>query len=297
MSAYKIIHGDSLEVLKKMKDNTIDAIVSDPPYGISFMGKGWDNVLPPHDIWVECLRVLKPGGYCLAMSATRTYHRLVADMKSVGFENVDMLSWIYGSGFPKATDLSKQFDKAAGAEREVVGMRNAHRDNSVRKPVVYKGIAGEGKAGLADKKCGGLVPIEKPATDKAKQWNGWKYGLQALKPALEPIGVFRKPGNNDVLLPINDPELVTWLYTPKASKSERNAGLESNNHPTCKPIKLMKHLVSLVTPKEGIVLDPFLGSGTTVCAAVKDGYQAIGIEREKEYVDIAEARCYHWSKG
>lgn len=183
----RLLHGDSLEVLKTFKDNSIDSVVCDPPYGISFMGKGWDNVLPPTDIWKECLRVLKPGGYLVAMSASRTYHRLAVQLEDLGMICHPMIGWIYGSGFPKATDLSKQFDK--GIEREVIGKAVNSYPDSGRKDMHRNG---GGKIFDANK---GLDSnnITAPSTDNAKKWNGYKYGLQALKPALEPIAVFQKP--------------------------------------------------------------------------------------------------------
>jgi DNA modification methylase len=114
-------HGDCLEVLRTMPDNSVDSIVTDPPYGLSFMGKKWDYDVPSEDIWRECLRVLKPGGHLLAFAGTRTQHRMAVRIEDAGFEIRDMIAWVYGSGFPKSLDVSKAIDKAAGAEREVVG--------------------------------------------------------------------------------------------------------------------------------------------------------------------------------
>ena len=180
----KLIHGDCLEVMKSFDDNSIDSIVTDPPYGISFMGKGWDKVLPPTEIWQECLRVLKPGGYLVAMSASRTYHRLAVQLEDLGMICHPMIGWIYGSGFPKATDLSKQFDK--GIEREIIGRdKSAYRANAIQNNINHTHNAGFKPEGS------GLITA--PSTDLAKKWVGYKYGLQALKPALEPIAVFQKP--------------------------------------------------------------------------------------------------------
>ncbi len=177
--------GDSAELLGHLEDDSVDSIVTDPPYGLKFMGKEWDKALPPIEIWQECFRVIKPGGYIIAMSASRTYHRLAVQLEDIGFICHPMLGWIYGSGFPKATDLSKQFDKAAGAEREVVGIdKNTSRPNSRE----HNNTTGGNPHG-----DGGVVSITAPSTDLAKQWDGWKYGLQSLKPALEPIFMGQKP--------------------------------------------------------------------------------------------------------
>src|SRR5450759_1092068 len=116
-------HGDCLEVMRDIADASVDSIVTDPPYGLGFMGKAWDD-LPPGLPWArECLRVLKPGGHLLAFGGTRTSHRLACAIEDAGFEIRDSIAWLYGSGFPKSLDVSKAIDKAAGAEREVVGIR------------------------------------------------------------------------------------------------------------------------------------------------------------------------------
>ena len=175
----KLWHGDCLKLMKKIPDNSIDSIVTDPPYGLGFMGKSWDKVLPPTEIWQECMRVLKPAGYIVAMSASRTYHRLAVQLEDLGMICHPMIGWIYGSGFPKATDLSKQFDKAAGVKPLEI------------KPAKGVGFMNDSKDGYNTTKNQIVMP--EATTDNAKKWNGYKYGLQALKPALEPIAVFQKP--------------------------------------------------------------------------------------------------------
>ena len=118
-----IICADCLEYLPTLDADSIDSIVTDPPYGLSFMGKHWDYDVPSVDIWRECLRVLKPGGHLLAFAGTRTQHRMAVNIEDAGFEIRDMIAWVYGSGFPKSMDVSKAIDKSAGAEREVVGSK------------------------------------------------------------------------------------------------------------------------------------------------------------------------------
>jgi DNA modification methylase len=181
-----IHEGDSLAILKTLPDNSVDSVVTDPPYALEFMGKGWDKFTPGEfqhwcEEWArECLRVLKPGGYLLAFGGTRTWHRLAAGIEDAGFQMRDSLAWLYGSGFPKSLDVSKAIDKAAGAEREVVGPSNRHSGRTSANGAVSD-LARYGQAGDV---------ITAPATDAAKQWEGWGT---ALKPAFEPIVMARKP--------------------------------------------------------------------------------------------------------
>jgi site-specific DNA-methyltransferase (adenine-specific) len=163
-----------------MADNSVDSIVTDPPYGLSFMGKKWDYDVPGEDIWRECLRVLKPGGHLLAFAGTRTQHRMAVRIEDAGFEIRDMIAWVYGSGFPKSLDVSKAIDKAAGAERGT--KYRAHGDNKVFGE-------GKGKAAGVDRTPGAVLS-DPPVTEAARQWQGWGT---ALKPAMEPITVARKP--------------------------------------------------------------------------------------------------------
>jgi site-specific DNA-methyltransferase (adenine-specific) len=371
---YSLHTGDCLDVLKTLDAESIDAIVTDPPYGLAFMNKKWDYDVPSTDIWQECLRVLKPGGHLLAFAGTRTQHRMAVRIEDAGFEIRDMIAWVYGSGFPKSLDVSKAIDKAAGAEREVVGTK----DNKGR-------CAGNiACIGLNTNKDGD--PLTAPATPEAQQWAGWGT---ALKPALEPITMARKPltgtvaanvlehgtgglnidgcrveigneksptgsgspagwcisnsvGNGGNVTPaagrwpanfIHDgsdevTDLVgsaaRFFYCPKASKAEREAGLDgmesihrvngnkwtdqdyrvtngerpptaesgprTNHHPTVKPIDLMAYLCRLITPPGGTILDPFMGSGSTGVAALREGFKFIGIELNPEYAEIARKR-------
>jgi site-specific DNA-methyltransferase (adenine-specific) len=178
---YQLHLGDCLDVLATLPDNSVDSIVTDPPYGLSFMGKKWDYDVPSVAIWEQCLRVLKPGGHLLAFAGTRTQHRMACRIEDAGFEIRDMIAWVYGSGFPKSLDVSKAIDKAAGAEREVIGS--------------YKGASNIGKESTnsyitTESGTATDVFITAPATEAARQWSGWGT---ALKPALEPITMARKP--------------------------------------------------------------------------------------------------------
>jgi DNA methylase len=176
-----VFHGSNLDVLPFLADNSVDSIVTDPPYELGFMGKSWDSsgIAYSVELWTECMRVLKPGGHLLAFGGSRTWHRLAVAIEDAGFELRDSIAWLYGSGFPKSLDISKAIDKAAGAEREVIGANPNHRATS---GVEYYGVYQGGNTGAET--------ITAPATPEAQKWAGWGT---ALKPAFEPIVVARKP--------------------------------------------------------------------------------------------------------
>jgi len=179
MEKNKIYCGDCLDILRDWPDNSFDTLITDPPYGLSFMGKKWDYDVPSVEIWRECLRVLKPGGTLLCFAGSRTQHRMAVNVEDAGFILKDCIMWLYGSGFPKATDISKQLDK--GFEREVIGNNPNSRPNQ------------EGKQ---PNTMGGVfhyAPLTTPATPEAEIWNGWKS--HGLKPAYEPILVAMKPND------------------------------------------------------------------------------------------------------
>ncbi len=339
-------HGDCLEVMRGMPDNSVDAIVTDPPYGLGFMGKEWDHGVPSVAIWCEALRVLKHGGHLLAFAGTRTQHRMATAIEDAGFEIRDMIAWVYGSGFPKSLDVSKAIDKAAGAEREILG---PNPSTAGRKEC--KGRFGGTEGAYQTETRERVSNITAPATEAARQWQGWGT---ALKPALEPITVARKPlaeptvaanvlahgtgglnvdgcrvgdnagwsypngrggsgwgGRESLENNMTEPMAATsgrwpanlihdgqaaadllgnaarFFYSAKASKRDRSA---NNNHPTVKPTDLMRYLVRLVTPPTGVVLDPFMGSGSTGKAARLEGYGFIGIELNPDYLAIARER-------
>jgi len=393
---HQLHHGDCLEVLRSMPDCSVDSIVTDPPYGLSFMGKKWDYDVPSVEVWAECLRVLKHGGHLLAFAGTRTQHRMAVRIEDAGFEIRDMIAWVYGSGFPKSLDVSKAIDKMDAAEeqqarryrftewvrstgitskqideatktnmgghyttaasqpaimtrehleacRHLLGdvpvwveqeadIRSVESKNFAEREVVGKrvgvdttkqSIACAVSAQGLEQSTKHEFNITAPSTDAAKQWQGWGT---ALKPALEPITVARKPlvgtvaenvlqyGTGAINVDGGRVEGGRWpanfihdgseeatdllkdsarfFYCAKASKADRG----DNHHPTVKPTDLMRYLCRLVTPPNGIVLDPFNGSGSTGCAAVLEGFQYIGIEREAEYIAISEKRIQARSK-
>lgn len=480
---YRLYNADNIAAMQTMKDCCVDSIVTDPPYGMSkepdvyemikqwyrsghydhkskrgFMGKEWDAFVPQPSMWKEAYRVLKPGGYCLAFFSTRTYDIGTLAMRMAGFEIRDTISWIYGTGFPKSTNISKQIDKSLGVKSKVVGRRTHptlkdkskisrqgkmqfHGTNNIKdewditEPVTLEAKKYHG-FGSALKPAQELIVLcrkplsEKTIADNALKWGTGginidgcrvcfsknddnrvgkeykhraKYGFKPDKTKnynndgreenlYKPSGRFpanvilthdarckmvghkkvksnahyidptnkglynlgiknrgRDEGNKladkdgketvenwqcteDCPIHIMDMqsgvskssggkgkkstgnlggfgqrgkayELGTnagglgdiggasrFFYCAKASSKERNLGIEKNNHPTVKPVDLMRYLVRLVTPKRGIVLDPFMGSGTTGIAAYKENLLFVGIERDFEYSKLSKRR-------
>lgn len=408
MSDVKLYLGDCLDVMRTLPESSVSSIVTDPPYGLSFMGKHWDHGVPGVAFWEAAYRVAKPGAMLLAFGGTRTFHRLTVAIEDAGWEIRDCLMWVYGSGFPKSHDISKAIDKAAGAEREVVGTRvSAYGTNTATGERVSRanGAGGAGLWGGNDAREVALTGA--PATDAAKQWDGWGTNL---KPAFEPIVLAMKPldgtfaqnalkwgvaglnvdvsripttdslGGGMVSMGrpkvsegwdrpwMHDPQVTErkkvesaekvklaetqgrwpanvlfdedaaalldemsgvskskasmrglsgrhdagdqsnqrikpytnsmrghddtggasrFFYVAKASRSDRGEG---NIHPCVKPEMLCRYLVRLVTPPNGTVLDPFMGSGSTGKAAKLEGFNFVGIELEPEYIEIARRR-------
>jgi len=183
-----IYQGNNLDILPELQSNSVDSIVCDPPYELGFMGKSWDSsgIAYSVELWTQCLRVLKPGGHLLAFGGTRTWHRLAVAIEDAGFEIRDNIAWLYGSGFPKSHNISKAIDKAAGAERQVIGIDKV-RGNS---PSMW-GKSDPNNPNYDGTTYGiGTTYLTESATTDAKQWDGWGT---ALKPAHEPIVVARKP--------------------------------------------------------------------------------------------------------
>lgn len=207
----EIFNGNCLDFLKLCEDNSIDAVVTDPPYGLAFMNKKWDYDVPKVEVWREVLRVLKPGGHVLSFGGTRTYHRMASGIEDAGFEIRDQLQWLFGSGFPKSHNISKSIDKMAGAEREIVG------ENLNNRPSKRHGAAGfDSELAIGSQRQADLK-ITAPATDAAKLWDGWG---SALKPANEPIVLARKPLEKGLTLAANVLKYGTGGLNIDASRIE-----------------------------------------------------------------------------
>jgi hypothetical protein len=183
VSDYQLFHGDCLEVMAGMEAGSVDAVITDPPYELGFMGKAWDNsgIAYNVDVWRECLRVLKPGGHLLAFGGSRTYHRLACAVEDAGFEIRDQIMWLYGSGFPKSLNVGKAIDKAAGAEREVVGVREdfaarAPKNNFDQFSATNPSENGINTRSFAQK----MGQLTAPATPAAQQWDGWGTALMPM---------------------------------------------------------------------------------------------------------------------
>ena len=323
MTNVKLLHGDCLEVMRAMPAESVDAVVTDPPYGLSFMGKRWDYDVPSVEIWQECLRVLKPGGHLLAFAGTRTQHRMCVRIEDAGFEIRDMIAWVYGSGFPKSHNLKGDWQGWGTALKpalEPITVARKPLVGTVANNVLRHGTGALNVDGcrvhLSDEPNRGKIltttreaksTITLPATSMPFYNEKGRWPANLIHDGSDEVtGLF--PGNEG-----------RFFYCAKASKRDRDEGLSSpevspgektgredgsagitpyagsraptrNNHPTVKPTALMRYLCRLVTPPEGVVLDPFMGSGSTGKAAVLEGLAFVGIEREEGYLEIARAR-------
>jgi DNA modification methylase len=360
----KLLLGDCLEKLKELDDNSVDSIVTDPPYGLSFMGKDWDKVKATKETksqvvkglgagmkmttladniefekWVtewsmECYRVLKPGGYMLAFGGSRMYHRLASGVENAGFEIRDQMMWVYGSGFPKSMNLGHKIDEYQGwgtalkpAHEPIVMGRKPISEKTIAKNVLEWGTGGiniddcriETDEELGRFQIDGNGPLSpKHGFNNNSMSNGDKF-IEGNPNGRFPANIIFDDEAGKILDEQIEGGASRFFYCPKTSKTDRNEGLEhledkltqgmranagpalvgddesgrttaKNIHPTVKPTDLMAYLIRLVTPKGGIVLDPFMGSGSTGKAAVREGMDFIGIERETEYFEIAKSR-------
>lgn len=356
-----------MEVLRRLPENSIDSVVTDPPYGLSFMGKKWDHDVPSVEIWREVFRVLKPGGHLLSFGGTRTYHRMVLAVEESGFEIRDQLQWIFGSGFPKSHNLpggigtalkpanepivlarkpligtvakniekfrtgginidasriaSKPIKTIQGGKKINGGNFNAPEGNGEDRRNEFVNTAGRWPAN---------VLFDEEAALMLDEQSGFLHGAGNKRPMKQTKtkSMFLSDNHSDGTNPNYHADhgggASRFFYCAKTSKRERNFGLEGmpekmtgisggaqsqgigydacqgiglnrvtakkNHHPTVKPIKLMQYLVRLVTPSNGTVLDPFMGSGSTGIACIKEKFDFIGIEMNEEYLEIANKR-------
>ena len=308
---YELHLGDCLEVMKTMPDNSVDSIVTDPPYGIGFMGAHWDHGVPGVDFWREMLRVLKPGAYLLSFAGTRTQHRMATNIEDAGFEIRDMIAWVYGSGMPKhrshlkpalepvtvarkkaakATPLNIDACRIGGRERTDYGLANSKRTqgNTFGTPTEsadFDASKGRYPANLIHDGSEEVVDLFPDSNGAGKSLPRVKitgYGDGAVG-----NGKSEYIGGERIPFDCGTGSAARFFYSTKAKKKDRGEG---NNHPTVKPTELMRYLCRLVTPPGGVVLDPFMGSGSTGKAAHLEGFRFIGIEQDADYLEIARMR-------
>jgi DNA modification methylase len=312
MVSTQLINSDCVVAMKEMADNSVDSIVTDPPYGLEFMGKKWDYDVPSKEMWKEALRVLKPGGYLLSFAGSRTYHRMAVNIEDAGFEIRDQIMWLYGSGFPKSHNISKAMPEAKQWDGWGTALKPAHEPIVVaRKPLigtVVENVLKHGTSGinidgcriLTDENPSGKRRKGKPPKREEGSWANDRRSPETFAEERKGEAIGRFPAN--VILDEKAGAMLDeqsdsngasrFFYCAKPSQAERNGGCD-NYHPTVKPVNLMRYLCRLVTQPEGIVLDPFMGSGTTGIAANMEGFNFIGIEMDEEYIEIARARITH----
>lgn len=371
-----LLHGDNLALLATLPDNSIDAVATDPPYGLGdppdalamlrdwletghhdvkskrgFMGKAWDNFVPQPVQWREVYRVLKPGGHVLAFAGTRTQDLMALGLRLAGFEIRDLVAWVYGSGFPKSHNLEGEWEGYGTALKpalEPITLARKPLEGTVAANVLkwhtgainvggcrvgdeerFNTPTGKregqlGEWGMKSDNAGSTVAGRWPANlihdgsdevvglfpDRKTTWVSPKH---ANNRGGEFLGGLSHPGQQG----FNDTgSAARFFYCAKVSPSERNAGLSDlpdkewkgdgaaipqrgerpfnpskNNHPTVKPIALMRYLCRLITPPGGTVLDPWMGSGSTGVACKEEGFRFIGMEQDEGYYTIARARC------
>lgn len=321
--SWGLIHGDAEGVLDLLPTASIDAIVSDPPYGLNFRGEAWDGGALAEGAgfqafsraWAEqALRVLKPGGHMVCFSATRTQHRAIAGIEDAGFEIRDLLLWMR-SGVPKSRRM-KGLGSSLRPMYEPIVLARKPLDPTAK--TIASNIEQHGTGALNID----AARITRPDIDAGPGLEGYWPANIALG---HELGCRERAGQcgPDCAVALIDriasprrtpgsPPFSRLFYAATVSRAEREAGLgllpkhrapifsgsggapRANAHPTVKPIELMRWLIRLVVPAGGVVLDPFVGSGSTGCAAAMEGRQFVGIERERAYVDIARGRIEHW---
>lgn len=357
-----VLRGDCLEVMRTLPADSVDAVVTDPPYELGFMGKSWDSAGVSFNsaTWAEALRVLKPGGHLLAFGGSRTYHRIAVAIEDAGFEIRDSLMWIYGSGFPKSHNLKGDWEgwgTALKPSHEPIVLARKPLIGTVAENVLAYGtgalnidasrigtdaiathlapvgtLAGgpQGRGARRDEDGNTMNQTHVGRWPANTLWDEKAAAILDAQSGISKSGAAGKKGSSgfadgydgEYTVPYGDTGGASrFFYVAKPGKRERNAGLDgfpeqdtyseasatpmrdqrkqtsrTNTHPTVKPIALMRYLIKLVTPPGGVVLDPFLGSGSTACAARLEGFDYIGIEMTPEYADIAEARIAHWKE-
>ena len=273
---YQILQGDNLDLLRTISENSLDGCITDPPYGMDM--EEWDSSVPSTKTWREVLRVLKPGAFCLAFCSTDLYHRMASNVEHAGFRIMDMINWIVTTKMAKHNRLKPAHEPIVVAQKPFTG---TIKDNSER--------WGTGMININ----GARIPWEgRPPT-------GWTKGGHSRR-------VFGKGDTHsdrikdgtqdanpngrypsDVMGHFDGPEIQKYFYAPRVTRKEKG---EYNDHPTVKPINLMRYLIRVYTPDQGRVLDPFNGTGTTGIASIQEGRTYLGMELSEHYVDITKKR-------
>jgi DNA modification methylase len=307
---WAVARSEALTLLPKLPDASVDVVVTDPPYGIGIVDAAWDRpgVGPGFAAWTaswaaECRRVLRPGGYLVAFGAPRTFHRIAAGIEDAGFELRDCLMWLHGQGMPKSRRLPGGFGTALKPAYEPIVLARAPLGGTLAQNYAAHGT--------------GPLDIGTSRVPSDRTDGRWPANvLLSHAPCCRPLRCTPHcpPGMLDRAKPAVRPS--RFYYAAKATRREREAGCEAlvlrdqqifsragrparrvrNSHPTVKPLEVMRWLIALTCPPGGIVLDPFAGSGTTGAAALLEGREFAGIERESEYVAIACARLRYWSE-
>jgi len=323
-----LYNADCLNILQKLIDDgvQVDSVVTDPPYHLQsivdrfgktsvdddtytsekvrngadgysrlirtgFMGQEWDggDIAFRKETWELALKLMKPGGHLLAFSASRNYHRMAVAIEDAGFEIRDQLMWLYGTGFPKSLNLGDGWGTALKPAHEPIVMARKLIEGTNKNNKEKYGTGGINIDGCRIEGDTNLKTRVRKAGSEFGQNSGWN-DHKNVDTIYDP-SKGRFPAN--VIHDGLKEDWARYFYCPKVSKSERG---EDNTHPTVKPVELMKYLCRLVTPKGGTVLDPFMGSGSTGIACKEEGFEFIGIEREKEYFEIAEKRISYSSQ-
>lgn len=304
---YELLVGDCREELPKLDESSVDSVVTDPPYELGFMGKKWDGtgVAFSPETWKAVLRVLKPGGYLLAFGGTRTEHRMTCAIEDAGFIIQDKLCWLYGTGFPKGkTQLKPAYEpivmaykpgkRVINVEESRIAGGSYPLNTYVAGPRFAPGVEAPKNDPYTTRQSIGRWPanviLDEAAAAELDAQSGETQSPGRITRGdnrASHSGGFAMGRSENVLVPSDFGGASRFFYVAKASSAERGKG---NTHPTIKPIALMEHLIKLVTPADGIALDPFAGSGSTLIAALRLERRAIGIEQSPEYAEIIRAR-------
>jgi len=276
---YNLICSDNVSAMQNMAENSVDACITDPPYGMDIADVGWDKNVPPVETWREVYRILKPGAFVLSFCNPEFYHRMAVNVEDAGFVPKDMIVWMVTTKMAKTNRLKPAHEPIFVAQKPLDGSIDNNvktwgcgRINTTTTRVPWDGKPPTGwiKGGTKRRAFGGEVV--KAADSIVKETED-----------ADPTG--RYPSN--IIGHFDEPEHQKYFYAPRATRKERG---EYNDHPTPKPISLMRYLCRVYAPQGGTVIDPFLGSGSTGIGALQEGLGFVGIDMNQHYVDIADRR-------